>query len=197
MKNYLLIIAVLLIIAAGCAGPGIKEVLVDIRTDPLGGAYVENVPFFPQKDQLCGPAALASVIGYYGAKGGAGVGGFDTVARAVYHEKLKGTLPMDLIIYAREKGFNVKYYEGGLVDLKENLSAGRPVILFLNLGIPEYPVGHYVVAIGYNDRFEGVIARSGMKKEVFMSYKRLERAWSKTGYSTLVLTPALIPEGGG
>lgn len=183
--NLLFVLAALLFAPAGCAGPDRAKVLEDIRTDPLGGAFIEGVPFFPQKDRMCGPAALASVMEYYG-----GADRFDEVAKEVYSEVLKGTLPVDLLIYAREKGFNARYYEGGFEDLKGNLAAGRPLILFLNLGIAEYPVGHYVVAVGYNDRASTIIAHSGMKKESFISYKKLKRTWSMTGYSTLLLTPA-------
>ena len=71
----------------GCAGQ------VDTVKPASSGLYIEGVPFFPQDEYMCGPAALASVIGYYGA-----AAGMKDVAAEVYSEKLKGTLPMDLLL---------------------------------------------------------------------------------------------------
>jgi len=173
-----------LVLAAACAGPGTATVLEDIAKDPLGGAYI-RVPFFPDDEQLCGPAAMASVFNYYGADIG-----LDAISQNLYDEKLGGSLPVDLLIYAKENGFTAKYYEGGLEDLKASLAAGRPLILFLNMGLPGYPVGHYIVAVGYNDRYSTVIAHSGLRKEMLIGYRRLEAAWSMTGHSTLLLTPS-------
>lgn len=111
------------------------------------------------------------------------------IAREVYNEKLAGTLPMDLLIYAKRKGFAAEYYEGGMEDLKEKLAGGVPLILFLNLGLDAFPVGHYVVAVGYSDRLKKVLAHSGLEPRKVYGYKGLLRAWSKTGFSTLLITP--------
>lgn len=183
IKPKLVLLGALLLAVTACAGPGADRVLDDIAEDPLGGAFIEGVPFFPEDDKLCGPAAIASVMGYYGARTGM------EEARRVYDERLQGSLPMDMLLYAKDKGFYAKYYEGGLEDLKANLASGRPLILFLNMGLPGYPAGHYVVAIGYNDRYGTIIAHSGMNGRELISYDRLSAAWSMTGYSTLLLTP--------
>lgn len=169
--------AALAVFMIGCAGSS-------QMARPAGGLYVEGVPFFPQDEYMCGPAALASVIGYYGADAG-----MEDVAKEVYSEKLKGTLPMDLLIYARDRGFEAKYYKGSLNDLKESLSRREPLILFLNLGYSFYPVGHYVVAVGMDEGGGIVFAHSGTKKEQAFTFKELEKAWSKTGYSTLLVRP--------
>lgn len=159
-------------------------VILGIKANPGSGAYIENVPFFPQDELMCGPAALASVIGYWGADGS-----MREVANKVYEEKLGGTLPIDLVIFAKEKGFMAAFYSGGLEDLKRNLSKGIPLILFLNLGLREYPVGHYIVAVGYSDAAGVVLAHSAMNKEEVFTYQRLEKLWSKTNYSTIAAVP--------
>lgn len=152
---------------------------------PSAGPFIEGVPFFPQDEYMCGPAALASVIGYYGASSN----GMDAVAAEVYSEKLKGTLPMDLLIYAREKGFEAKYFKGSMEGLKESLLRKEPLILFLNLGYEFYPVGHYVVAVGMDEDAGFVYAHSGMNKQERFTIQALEKSWSKTGYSTLLVRP--------
>ena len=167
----------------GCAGPA------DVVRPPAAGPYIEGVPFFPQDEYMCGPAALASVIGYYGS-----AAGMEAVAGEVYSEKLKGTLPMDLLLFAKGKGFEAKYYRGSLEGLKESLARKEPLILFLNLGYGFYPVGHYIVAVGMDEGAGVVFAHSGKEKEQAFTMKELEKSWSKTGYSTLLVRPKARPE---
>lgn len=169
--------AAIFVFVTGCAGT------VEVAKGPApGGTIISGVPFFPQNEYRCGPAALASVIGYYGA--GAQM---DEVAREVYSEKLKGTLPMDLLIFAKSKGFEAKYYKGSIGDVRESLRRGEPLILFLNLGYDFYPVGHYIVAVGMD---EGALyAHSGTEKEKAFTLRELDKAWSRTGYSTLLVRP--------
>ncbi|MBI5888938.1 MAG: C39 family peptidase [Deltaproteobacteria bacterium] len=167
-----------------CGGPAREAVLKDIRDNPGAGAFIKDVPFYPQNDSMCGPAAIASVAGFYGDKVTLG-----EAARGVYLAKLKGTLPVDLLIYAKEKGFNAEYYQGGFKDLKARISEGRPLILFLNLGFESYPVGHYITAVGFDDGLKAVIAHSGMNREEVFTYERLAIMWEKTGYAALLVTP--------
>lgn len=174
----------LVLFLAGCGAMSRDAVVADLAAHPGAGRHIKNVPFFPQDRYMCGPSALAGVIGYWG-----GDTGTDEVARGVYEEKLKGTLPMDLLIYAREKGFDASYYRGSFDDLREKISSGSPLILFLNLGYDAYPVGHYIVAVGYDDRAGVVLAHSAMNREEVFTYERLKGYWEKTGFSTLLVRP--------
>lgn len=175
---------ILCLLAVSCSGPGRGALLKDISADPSAGSYIKGVPFFPQNEYMCGPAALASVIGYWGGKGG-----MKDVAKEVYEEKLKGTLPLDLFLYAKEKGFDAVYYKGSLADLKEKIDGGVPLILFLNLGYETYPVGHYIVVVGYSERSKAVMAHSATTEEEVFTYDDLLESWSKTGFSTLLVRP--------
>ncbi|MBI5344154.1 MAG: hypothetical protein HZB83_02270 [Deltaproteobacteria bacterium] len=100
---------------------------------------------------------------------------------------------MDLLIYAKDKGFDAAYYDGSMNDLREKLRERRPLILFLNMGFESYPIGHYIVVVGYNDRMEAVIAHSGLNREEVWRYPDLLRRWEKTGYGTLLITPRQRP----
>lgn len=175
-KKALLALSVVLLLGCAAHTGGV--------TAPSAGPFIEGVPFFPQDEYMCGPAALASVIGFYGAPGG-----MDPVAAEVYNVKLKGTLPMDLLLYAREKGFEAKFFKGSMEGLKESLLRKEPLILFLNLGYEFYPVGHYVVAIGMDEAAGFVYAHSGMNKQERFTVRALEKSWSKTGHSTLLVRP--------
>jgi ABC-type bacteriocin/lantibiotic exporter with double-glycine peptidase domain len=179
-----LCLLILCILTVSCSAPGRDALLKDISADPFAGSYIKGVPFFPQNEYMCGPAALASVMGYWGEKAG-----MKDVAKEVYEEKLKGTLPLDLFLHAKEKGFDAVYYRGSLADLKEKIAAGTPLILFLNLGYEMYPVGHYIVVVGYSERSRAVMAHSGMTEEEVFTYDDLLESWSKTGFSTLLVRP--------
>ena len=156
--------------------------LQEIRENPGKGVYIEQVPFYPQETQMCGPAALASVIGYWSRDFDSEEGVGD-----IYKAKLKGTLPTDMLLFARGKGFEATYYKGSIGDLKEKLSKNIPLILFLNLGFDVYPIGHYIVAVGYNDISEVIIAYSGLDKDMVIKYADLESQWKKTNFSTLLV----------
>jgi len=176
----------------GCAGIRAGAVVEDLASHPEAGGYIEGVPVVEQATRTCGPAALASVIGYYAyAREGEPMDPAlpAEVARAVYSDELRGTLAMDMLIYARERGFSAEHYGGGIEDLKRKVSAGAPLILFLDLGRGRLRAGHFVVAVGYNDRLGAVVVHRGGPAEEAMTYDALERRWSRTGYSTLLIVP--------
>lgn len=179
----------LIVSVISCIRPDSENVIKGIRQDPSAGSFIEGVPFFPQEESMCGPASLASVISYWGP--GADM---KEVAKEVYEEKLKGTLPMDILIYAKEKGLDARYYKGGLEDLKKRTAEKTPLILFLNLGYEFYPAGHYIVVTGYNEKARSVLAHSGLKKDAVFTYDELVRDWGKTGFSTILIKPKGRPE---
>lgn len=190
VRIFNFIIFLSLIALTACGSPTREAVLKDIMENPGAGVFIKDVPFYPQNESMCGPAAIASVAGFYGDKVTLG-----EAARGVYLAKLKGTLPVDLLIYAKEKGFNAQYYQGGFKDLMARISEGRPLILFLNLGFDSYPIGHYITAVGFDDRLKAVIAHSGMNREEIFTYERLAIMWEKTGYATLLVTPGVEKTG--
>lgn len=186
IKPFIAVFAILLLFVPGC-GAHRMDVLADIEANPYSGAYINGVPFFMQNTSLCGPAALASVFNYWDV--GESV---EDIAERVYQEKLNGSLPIDLLLYAKEKGFQTTFYKGGMDDLRVKTAHKIPLILFLNLGSMLYPIGHFVVVVGYNDNYSVVLAHSAMEDEKVYSYEELDKLWSKTGYSTLLIRPKVI-----
>ncbi len=180
---YAAVLLAILSLASCTAIPG-GSVIRDIKERPENGAFIDGVPFFPQDTSMCGPAALASVIGYWGTPAS-----MNAVAEKVYHERFKGTLPIDMFIYAKELGYEASFYSGTLDDLKKRVSEKIPLILFINTGYALYPRGHYIVVTGYNEKMRMVTAHSAMNANEPFSYDRLLNAWSKTDYSTLLVRP--------
>lgn len=178
-----MVVAIPLFILFGCA-PHAETVKQGIYNNPASGSYIKNVPFFPQTRHYCGPASVASIMNFYGLSITE-----EETAREIYTAKLNGTLPIDILRYARTKGFDVSYYKGSIEDMKKQISRGRPIILFVDLGYFAYPARHYIVATGYNDEMGYLIAHSGKDKDKVFSYKEIQTAWEKTGFGTILIVP--------
>jgi hypothetical protein len=142
------------------------------------------VPFFPDDTDQCGPATLASVLTYWGVRTDPVV-----LKEEIYLPRLKGTLPLDLLLAAQERGLNAEIYQGSLDNLKVELEAGHPLVALLDLGFAIFPQGHYVVVTGYDDQRQGVYVHSSLEPDVFIPYERFLRSWEKTGRWTLLVEP--------
>lgn len=155
------------------------------KIDPLNKDLVSlEVPFFPQPAGFCGPAALASVLNYWGGKTTP-----DEISNAVYLKKLHGTLRFDLTYFARKRGFMARTYRGNLSDLEDRLSKGIPLLTFLNLGTSFFPVGHFLVVTGIALKAQAVVVHSGSTPNALIPFGKFIKAWEKGAYWTLEITP--------
>jgi hypothetical protein len=68
---------------------------------------IENVPFYPLEDYQCGPASLAAVLSFQGMAVSP-----DDIAADIFSSKAKGTLGIDMVLYARGKGLSAEQYSG-------------------------------------------------------------------------------------
>ena len=169
----------MLILAAfpgGCTSVG--EVR-DSRT-VSGVRSIDNVPFFPQEDYQCGPAALASVLNYWGVAVAP-----QEVARAIYSESARGTLNIDMVLYAQSRGLEAFQYSGGWDDLRKRIDAGYPLIVLVDYGFSVVQVNHFMVVIGYNEG--NVVANSGRNERKVIPYHDFMKAWEKTKFWTLLV----------
>lgn len=172
------------LISLGCSPKGLIPLEKGGPEDREVGHYISDVPFFPQSTFQCGPAALASVLNYYGCPVTPG-----EIAKAIYSERLRGTLNIDLILFAQRMEFNARDYRGNLIDLKGHVAKDRPLIVFQNLGIPLLPIRHFSVVIGYDDTRGILILHSGKRSNKAISYERFLRSWAKMDYWTLLILP--------
>lgn len=146
--------------------------------------YIKDVPFFPQDENYCGPASLASVLGYWGHNISQ-----EEVAREIYTPQIKGSITVDMANYVKKKGFDATSFRGDIERLKTEIDKGHPLILFLNLGYSIAPRRHYIVVLGYDESRKAVIAYSGREKDILIPYEELLKSWERTGYWTLVVLP--------
>ena len=142
------------------------------------------VPFFPDGTDQCSPATLASVLMY---------GGIPSEPAALkaemYSPRLRGTLPIDLLLAAEARGLQTEISSGTLKRLKAELDAHHPVVAFLNFGWVVFPQGHYVVITGYDEGQQGVHMHSGLARDLFVPYAQFFIDWEKTGRWMLRVQP--------
>ncbi len=176
-----------LAVSAGCSAGryGGSALSVDKQTDKFPPySYVQGVPFYPGEDYQCGPAVLAGVLNYLG---------YDIrpedISGEIYLRNVKGTLNIDMVSFAsRFEDITVTELQGDITLLRENLSMGYPLIVFVDLGIWSIRKGHYMLVVGYDDSREVVIVYSGAERDKLIRYEDFMRMWRRGSYWTLRIT---------
>lgn len=187
MRRAALPAAALAALLAGCAGsPRLAEGLA-----PAAPRSIElaSVPFHPQEDFQCGPAALATVLAASGVSASP-----SALAPRTYLPQRKGTLQADLIGAARRHG-RIAYVLPEHGDaLVAELTEGRPVLLLQNLGSGLLPRWHYAVLVGYDADRNVAILRSGRERRLEMRWQRFAMSWHLAGrWAVTLLPPEAIP----
>lgn len=172
----------LLLAVAACATPQTVAV-IDAPGDLPSQAAVPEVPFFPQEDYYCGPAALATVLGWGGLPATP-----DELALQVYTPERQGTLQNDILASARREG-RLAVPVGSLRDVMREIAGGHPVLVFQNLGLSWYPQWHYAVAVGYDLERREIVLRSGREAERVTALETFERTWERGDHWALVVLP--------
>jgi ABC-type bacteriocin/lantibiotic exporter with double-glycine peptidase domain len=172
-------------VLTGCtAGPGTGA--PDSPT-AIGSGKVERVPFYPQLSYQCGPACLAGVLNFYGD----GVTP-NEIGEAIFRKHIRGTVTLDMVLYARNRGFSARWYSGSVDDIRRSVDQGVPLIVMVDLGFANVSNNHYMVVVGY--RPEGVIAHSAKTPEELITWKHFLTRWDRTQRWTLRIEPGISPQ---
>lgn len=141
-----------------------------------------EVPFFPQDDYQCGPAALATVLTSYGVKVTP-----EQLVPEVYLPERKGSLQVEMLAAARRHGLISYQIRPSLETMLREINGGNPVILLQNLGLRNG--WHYAVAIGWDYDDGMLILRSGEDRRKEIRFPFNEFAWMRSGYWAMVAVP--------
>ena len=181
LKNSTLILVIFIVssVLPGCAGKSTGG-----KGDPaaVSGKVISGVPFVKQKDQFCGPAAMASVLAYYGDNITQ-----EEIAEKVYTPKLDGALISDMENYARDSGYKAETVNGNITALEKEIDEGVPVILLVDRGKWMVSVPHYYVVYGYNTGEKVFIINTGNEAEVEIPFERLDGEWEKMNRLMLIV----------
>jgi len=144
---------------------------------------------FPREKQLpnyCGPAALSSVLKFWGKS----EQDQKTIARCVYDPKLSATNGADLLLYARSTGLAAYSFNGSIPFLKILLAKGLPVIVLQDTDKRDRS-GHFRVTIGFDERKQQVIVFDPYDLDrTRMGYEEFADLWARRGNWGLLVIPA-------
>ncbi len=143
------------------------------------------VPFFPQEDFQCGPAALATVLNWSGVSVTP-----EALAPQVYLPERQGSLQVELLAATRRAGRIPYLIQPRLETLLAEVRAGNPVLVLQNLGLSWYTKWHYAVVVGFDLSQDLVILRSGRERRHVVPFKLFERTWRRGDYWAMVALPS-------
>ena len=139
-----------------------------------------DVPYLPQSEALCGGAAIAMVMRYWGATAVYA----ETFAELVDAEA-GGIRGRDLIRALEGRGFETVSFEGDAARMRSALDARRPPIALIEDRPGRF---HYVVIVGWRD--DRVIVHDPARAPFrVMAPDAFVRAWSASRYWTLLAQP--------
>jgi tetratricopeptide (TPR) repeat protein len=179
--------AVLLL--GGCATPQVA--MLDARWPTELPAQVElaDIPFFPQEDYECGPAALAMVAHAAGVDVTP-----DALVDQVYLPGRKGSLQPEMLAATRRQGLLAYPLKPKVEDILREVAAGHPVLVFQNLAFSIYPVWHYAVVMGFDRERHVLLLHSGRTARMEISLFAFERTWARGQYWAMrALKPGQLP----
>lgn len=169
---------------------GACQSLAPLDSHMPAAQQVPDVPFFPQEEYQCGPAALATVLGSAGSR-------VDDQALVdeVWLPARRGSLAMELVAAARARE-RLVYPVNTPEALLQQLDAGLPVLVMQNLAFSFYPRWHFAVVTGYRDRGATVLLNTDTREAEPENWNRFVRTWARADYQGWVVTPpGTLPAG--
>ena len=186
--GFLVLVWVLLL--AGCATPPQLQALQKEWPDGLPArVLLSHVPFFPQDDDLCGPATLATVLQAEGRP----VAPADLTPQ-VYLPGRQGALQVEMLAAARRHGMVAYPLLPELSVVLREVASGHPVLVLQNLSLPIRPLWHYAVVVGYDRDRQIMLLNSGTAERVPLPMRTFEHTWARSQHWAFrVSDPGQLP----
>lgn len=175
----------------GCAQlvPQTISLREDWPADVPRALELKSVPFFPQTEYQCGPAALATVMNSAGTKILP-----DTLVDQVYLPARQGSLQVEMLAAPRRHGLVTWQLPARYDALLRELAAGNPVLVLQDLGIWPVTQWHYAVVVGFDYEAGTVYLRSGETERQALPFTVFELTWKRGGYWAMVVNrPGTLP----
>ncbi len=152
-------------------------------------ALLDATPFHPQTELQCGPATLSTLLG--AAERDVSP---EVLAKEVFVPGRGGSLQIEMLAAARRHDAIGTVLPQRLDALLQEVAAGHPVGVMLNLSLPLVPLWHFAVLVGFDIDREEVVLRSGQTRELRMGLRTFERTWARSQHwGFVVLPPEALP----
>jgi TolA-binding protein len=147
---------------------------------------IPNVPLLKWGVESCGAGSLSTVLQHYG----------DPTPMEQWDATLPkmrgGVLTIDMLLAARQRGFDAQLVTGTPEIVTAELIAGRPVILMLQT--VEYPgknydFFHYVVVDGIDPANGLIRTQWGDQKGRWTTFGKIEKPWTGGGHAAILIRP--------
>jgi len=178
----------LAVLLAACVLAGCATRAPRTRQPGHSALALDGVPAREFGEETCGAGSLSSVFTYHGDP----VSADDLDARLPRSDG-GGVLSIDLLIAARERGYDARWVPGNERRIEEEILAGRPVILMLRvLDAPgdRRDDHHYVVVDGFDPQRRLLRFHFGDGTTRWSPFGgALRRSWRGTDRALLVIRP--------
>ncbi|WP_172959696.1 PA2778 family cysteine peptidase [Thiomicrorhabdus aquaedulcis] len=150
---------------------------------------LNQVPFWPQTEYQCGPAALSMALNVKGVA----ITPSELIPR-LYIPNKQGAITPEILAVTRFYQKIPLTLNGTLTDIIRQLTLGRPVVILQNLGLDVLPKWHFSVVIGVDFDAKQWIVHSGEDAFRRMDFNVFERTWARADYwAMVVLSPEELP----
>jgi len=182
-----LCLAALLAGLQGCSVNPPLDLSVSLPRD--SSLRLTGIPFFPQQEYQCGPAALAGLLGAAGVAADPA-----SLSPQVYLPGRQGSLQLEMQGATRRAGRIPYLTQAQPAALFAELEAGRPVLVFQNLQTPRWPVWHYALLVGFDTRANTLTLNSGAEEGLAVPAPEFLRTWDWAGrWAMVALRPGELP----
>ena len=173
------------ILISGCAALESRALIKNPPADIKSQAELRGVPFFPQEDFQCGPAALATALQAKGVNVTP-----DELTKQIFLPRRQGSLQVEMRSATRRQGMLAVTMSGRITDLLTEVDNGNPVVVLQNLALNWYPLWHFAVVVGYDLPRQNIILRSGKERRQVMALTTFEHTWKRSNFWAIVIVPA-------
>lgn len=147
---------------------------------------IPNMPMQTWGIESCGAGSLSTVLQHYG----------DPTTMQQWDAALPktrgGVMTVDLLLAARQRGYDAQLVTGNRALVEQELSSGRPVILMLQVIFgpgKKLDFFHYIVADGIDSERGLMRTQFGDGHLRWVSLDKLEKTWAGGGHAAILIHP--------
>lgn len=180
-RFFCILLSAVTVLAAGCVSWTPRSA----RATPAA-TVIPGMPMLRWGVESCGAGSLATVLQHYGDR--TSMQEWD----AALPKTRGGVMTVDLLLAARQKGFEAQIVTGTPELIAGELRAGRPVIMMLQVVDSPgraYDFFHYIVADGIDPASGLIRVQFGDGRGRWVSTARLEKSWSGGGHAAILIRP--------